>query len=561
MAFCTNCGKAVGADHKFCRECGRPTHVTRHDGAEPMHAGRHAKNEGMTSGGFIRDEPEHDNSALDNVMPEHDAKGAENDAEDRRTLFEEGVLVLTPENLILYSSRTKDELTRIPISIIADCSYSRLRRCLLIKKMINMEGNLTTYANKLKDKQEKLKRSLADLKDRLDELKELRSLAASEGRNGTRQAGRLRHIKPRGDLGYTVASKLGSKLTGTAKSELQARQDEVQKIKSKMRSAQRKIDLLEKESAALDTDQEARNRTMRKVADIKKEWFTLPKNHLGQHAPKNEYKIWEYVVQRRIKGVLMLRAVTEPYDAIIQINHKPVGTTPATIELPLMDDAILDGKYQIEILKEGCEMARFVIPARLAANDQDSSRYQELAKSVLYAGKRLHSKHLKLKPTCDEHAFDAMVKSLREKTPDRSINLADHAVELEAKCLNEVLIFTRDKIFVMSRDKQKCLYEIPYGAIIKAGCGSRVYSNHTRRFVPKSITKTRLGKMIGWKSRSIRIKYDEPHYKNLSLDYELDNQDGLMSEAEVLLHMDKIKAILDRKMAGPGPVFTRQPEI
>ena len=634
MAFCTNCGSMVGDDHKFCRECGKPTSDAGHGTAEQTRAGSSSSNAKAESGGFvsdgiIRDAPASDDAASGspapgdfasggtadapasddavpddtrhadtvnddrapgNFAPAQDAKDSAGHAEDRRTMFDEGILVLTPDNAILYSSRTEDELERIPISQIADCSYSSMRRCLLIKKMINMERNLDAYQNELKAKQEKQRRSLAELEGRLKRLNVqsdsapsvttdtgqadtksrwsslqdgLRSAAGglASRQDSNTKPGRKNAAGKRASNTKSKKKNAGKQISNAesktqirisnAESQMQKRQEEAKKISSKMRSMQRKIDRLEKDISALATDPKVRSRTMRQKADIKKEQFTLPRNHLGEHAPRDEYKIWKYAVQRRIKGPLMLRIVTEPYDAVIRINRKPIATAPATIELPLMDDAILDGKYQIEVLKEGCELVRFAISTKLTANEYGSSMYRELAKSMLHSGKRLHSRHFKLKPAVNDRAFENMVKSLREEAPDRSISLADSAIELETKCMNETLILAKDSLFVVSRDGRKCLYEIPYGAIIKASCGSKVYGRAAHHLMPKSIAETKLGRMIGQKSRSIQIRYDELHYKNLSLEFELDNQDKPLSEADALQHMNRMQSILDRKMAEP----------
>lgn len=55
----------------------------------------------------------------------------------RKTEFEDGELVLTPESIILYSSSDNNELRRIPPSTIISCKYNRLRRHLEIKAVKN----------------------------------------------------------------------------------------------------------------------------------------------------------------------------------------------------------------------------------------------------------------------------------------------------------------------------------------------------------------------------------------------------------------------------------------
>ena len=87
----------------------------------------------------------------------------------RKTIFDDGMLVLTSSDLILYSSDEKDELKRIPLSIIDGCSYSMLRRGLVVKQRVNAEENVVSYLGKLDRDIDDFQGKLGELDAQIDE--------------------------------------------------------------------------------------------------------------------------------------------------------------------------------------------------------------------------------------------------------------------------------------------------------------------------------------------------------------------------------------------------------
>lgn len=282
MVFCTGCGSPLSARYGFCPECG--TAVERRQ--EPPDAGPAHGAPGPAAG------PECvDSAKMPDVRP----------AIDRKTLFADGMLVLTHENVVLYSPDERDEIKRIPLDTIASCSRGMTKRSLVLKLMANVEGNFAKYV---------------------------------DGRQGV--------------LDETAA-------------EIQRQRELLRRARSpdKKRSLNSKISDLEAESRALSeevdglrTDPAKIRKIRRERADTVKEVFRLPKDHPGRTASE-EYEIWQYAIRRRMAGLSSMRVSTSPPDAVVLVDGAVLGSTPVTFEKPLTDAAALAGRYEVRVLLEG----------------------------------------------------------------------------------------------------------------------------------------------------------------------------------------------------------------
>lgn len=372
---------------------------------------------------------------------------------DRKTLFEDGTLVLTSTDLILYSSDEKDELKRIPLSIIDECSYSMLSRGLVIKKRVNAKEKFDEHLSQLRNKKLELDAEIEDLKQ---------------------------------------------EIIDSDKEEREQLKEKLSKLKSELGEIDVEVKELESNPAKIETKE-------RELADIQKEVFRLPKNYSGEHSSKDEYKIWEYAIKRRMEGLSTLKIETSPYDAIVRINNELVGTTPLTIELPLLDGAILNDEYNVELLKERYENASFAIP---------TDRNKIFKKSI----------ELKVRKNPDD-ANDEFIKSLRTNLPDRSVDLSYYLIEREIMGTNELLLLTKDTLLVMSKDKTRYLFEIPYGSIKEVNYGKGFFGN-----------------------KSVRIVYNEKDFKDEYFEVWVDSKDGKLSATEVKRYSESLVEYLTRKM-------------
>ena len=381
MLFCTQCGNKMSDENRFCAKCGTPA-------SPPTESIEKIESES------IKDEI---------ASPKHTAQSVpqfivnENKV-DRKTLFDEGMLILTSQNLILYSSDEKEELKRIPISSIESCSYSNIRRGLLIKRRINEQEN---YDVLLVQKQSQF----SDIKFRKEFYQDkLRDVKIIQDRN---------------DLKYKIL-KLDEQMT-----------------------------FLAKEIMTMQSDQTKAQEIQKKVSEIKKDIFKVPKDFVCSYTIREEYEIWEHAINRRMNGVEKIKISTSPYDAVVTINRQIMGTTPLTVDKPLIEDAILEKKYNITIMKQGYETAYFSIATELGTGS-------------------IHEEVELYKRESPDLQTDQLIDEMRQEIKDKSIDLSIYSIEREIKGRTERILLTQDEILVMSKDKKYCLLEIPYGAITNA---------------------------------------------------------------------------------------------
>jgi hypothetical protein len=378
-------------------------------------------------------------------------------AVDRKTLFDDGMLVLSSRDLILYTSDEKDELKRIPISSIQSCGYSTIRRGLMIKRRVNEEDNFQTMLTQKHSE-------LADIKSKKLHYEDL-----------------LRQTRIR---------------------------TERQEIKEKISKIENSLYHLSTELKQLESDPTKIKLVQEKVADVQKEIFKLPKSFesTSDKTAREEYRIWEYVVNRRIKGISKIKIETIPYDAVVTINDMIFGTTPLTIDKPIIDDAILEGKYHVKIFKEGYHSVEFKITTDL--------------------GKESFIEKMELSPKDKiDSQSDEQVEKLRDNVPDRSIDLSFYEIEREIEGENEILLLTNDEILGMTKDKEQCLFEIPYGSINDA--------------------KYDKGFLRG--SKAVKITYNEKYFRNLEFNFWIDDKDGKISSSELKQRSESLAEILNRK--------------
>lgn len=381
----------------------------------------------------------------------------DSDVVDRKTLFDDGMLVLSPRDLILYTSDEKDELKRIPIRSIQSCGYSTIRRCLLIKRRVNEEGNFQTLLTQKRAELEDLKRKKTHYEDLLRQTR--------------------------------------------IRAERQAVEEKISKIENHAYRVSDEIQQMESDPTKIELVQ-------KRVADVQKELFRLPKSFdaASDKTAKEEYRIWEYVVTRRMVGVPKMKIETLPYDAVVTVNDRVFGTTPLTVDKPIIDDAILEGEYRVKVLKEGYRHAEFKIDA-----DLDKGPY---------------IKRIKLPPRDKADCrLDSQVERLRDVAPDRSIDLSLYEIEREVEGVNEALLLTSDGILCMARDKEQCLFEIPYG----------------------SINNVKYDKGFFRGTKAINVNYNERHFGGVEFDFWIDDRDGEISPSELRQRSESLVETLNKK--------------
>jgi len=312
MPFCPKCGHQVEEGHKFCYKCGQQMQTTESKELEKQ-------------GKQI---PE---TKVETQIPVIDPKKSLSTYSiDRKTLFDDGLLVLTSSDLILYSSDEKDELKRIPLSIIEGCSYSMLKRGLVIKKKANAEENLSRYLDQLEDDIESFQNELEGLDNLIDKKDETIE-----------------------DLDKQIKKAEYDEEAKALESQIVSLENEIEQHEEEKENIEEKIEKTKEDKGTLGSDPIAIKEKEDELADIEKEVIKLPKNFSANHSAKDEYKIWEYIVKRRILGPSKIKISSIPYGAIITINEEVVGTTPLVTELPINDEAILKGRYTIQLLKDG----------------------------------------------------------------------------------------------------------------------------------------------------------------------------------------------------------------
>ncbi|NIP62210.1 MAG: PEGA domain-containing protein [Nitrosopumilaceae archaeon] len=442
MVFCTQCGNKVDENHRYCANCGSsvspPTESTIKESTP----------EGLVEENII----EQPRNVSEKKYPEIYVT---DDVVDRKILFDDGMLVLTSKDLILYTSDEKDELKRFPVHSIESCSYSTIRGGLVVKRRINEEDN---FQNHLTQKQSQF----ADIKSQKEFYED-----------------ELRNTRIR---------------------------DHRDELKSKIANLDEQLSILAQEIKELESDPTKIQTVQQKVADTKKEIFKLPKNFESNHTARDEYRLWEYAVNRRMLGLTKLKITTMPYDAVVSVNGNVVGSTPITFDKPLIDEAILEGKYRIKVLKEEYEPFTFNVSTDLKR------------------GSILEEIELQKRDHPDSHE-DQMIEDMRIYVKDRSIDLSFYDVEKEIEGLTEILMLTRDELLVLSKDKEQCLFEIPYGAINDA--------EYDKKFLRGS--------------KAVKINYNELDYHDLEFRFWIDDKDGKISSSELKQRSESLAEYLNRK--------------
>ncbi len=275
MVFCTDCGGLLEDRYKFCPVCGAAVGGKDRQPSAP--------GPGPTAA---------DSAKSQDIQP----------VVDRKTLFADGMLVLTHEDVILYSPDERDEIKRIPIARIDSCSRGVTKRSLVIKKMINIEENFAKYVVGLQREQDK---TAAKAQKQGDLLRRARSPDEKQSLN-------------------TMISSL----------------------KSKSRTLSEEIDRLQTDPAEI-------RRVKREQADTVKETFRLPQDYHSAHTSSEEYKVWEYAIRRRMVDLSKIRVYTSPPEAVVLVDGTVQGSTPVTFEKPLIDAAAIAGRYEVRVLLEG----------------------------------------------------------------------------------------------------------------------------------------------------------------------------------------------------------------
>lgn len=225
----------------------------------------------------------------------------------RKTQFEDGELVLTPQHIILYSSDGNNELRRIPMSAIISCKYNRLRRHLEIKAVKN--GNMQR------------KKRLMQMEDEMRDLYN-------------------RKIRYQGRL-ECAGQKEHSELM-------------------------EKIEWVEQRAKKLHDEMNHKEITHSKGSEVA-ETFRLP-DSFGKDgwSAGDEYAVWEHIIRRRIQPTPKIRIESSPPGCVVAIEDAIVGTTPINMDAPLLDESIVRGKYRVTLLSENHKKEEFYIPANLA---------------------------------------------------------------------------------------------------------------------------------------------------------------------------------------------------
>ena len=293
---------------------------------------------------------------------------------DRKTRFLDGTLVLTNEDVILYSGDERDEIKRIPLRSVASCSTGfvkrmairaiesgtrgRIRGALTIRKRENVEENFARHVRELEGK-------MSDEKANLNRARE----------SARRQYG-----------------------SG------QGQKDPAQKIRAR-------IDKISSEMERLRTDPDYILQTKHKKADIKSESFQLPQDFAD---PDREYKIWEHAINRRLEGIKQIRVATFPPDAVLVLDGYVYASTPCVIDRPLTDSSAISGKHRVQLSLEGYK------PKSMSLNAKPKSDSQNI--------------EVKLEPLSEPRdADDRAVRAWRELLPDYSVDMSAYEIEYEAE--------------------------------------------------------------------------------------------------------------------------------
>ena len=464
MPFCPKCGHQVDGGHKFCYKCGAQMPAIKSE---------------------VQHKSEEQTTELKKEIPVpviDPKKSLSTYSIDRKILFDDGMLTLTSSDLILSSSDEKDELKRIPLSIIENCSYSMLSRGLVVKRRANVEENLVSYLAQLEDDIEDFQKGLNVLDEKIEE--------------------KYDEIE---DLEKEVKKAEYQEDAEELENQMDNLENKIEQHEKEKSDLEEKIEKTKTEKNSLESDNKKVKDKENELADIEKEVFKLPKDFSADHSTKDEYKLWGYAVNRRIEGPSKLKVTTEPYDAIVTINEEVVGTTPLVIELPMNDKAILDGKYPVEVLKEGYEVEAFNV-------------------STDYGKAFLKEFGLKEQKEPDVE-IEKEIRSMRKLLPDRSIDLSTYDIEKEFVGQNEALLLCENTLMILDKKKANHLYEIPFGMIQSA-----------------KYHKGFLG------DKSVEISFKEKEFGEQSFKIWLDDKGGTISDAEIKQYSESLVENLKRKM-------------
>ncbi|MDD9809285.1 MAG: restriction endonuclease [Thaumarchaeota archaeon] len=424
MAFCTNCGEALKGKYKFCPKCGGAVEAPADQAPADQAPADQAPARGTGA----------PSSSTDNSPY----------VVDRKTLFDDGMLVMTSNNLILYSNDERDELLRIPASKIESCGYSMMRRKLVVKHRTNEEEGLE---RQIVQKE----RDIKELEFELEEIKLKKGKLKSKGK---------KDLKPK-----------------------------IAELTAKAGEIQQQLDAAKKAQRDLKNDPETISRTKKEEAETQSTSFQL------RSGSRDEYRIWEHVINRRAKGAERIKVETVPYGAIVMINGEPVGTTPFTAEKPIVDKAILAGKYDLSLLLEGHEVVHKHVPVGVGGD----SAYERITLDKLES----HNGEI-----------DAQAARARAALTPQTVDLAQcGGILREVECANEKIVLLTNELLIVSKPDNELYYNIPYGTINSIRYAGGLFG--------------RIG------TKRIRIEYSEPDYQDLSIEATLDDCGGKVSETEV----------------------------
>ena len=307
MAFCTGCGSQMRGQFAFCPKCGTPAEPEEpKEPEEPLPA---AESQTRQNGDRTKPEP-----AASAEPPIHAKRyvPAARPGIDRKTLFADGMLVLTHEDLILYSPDELDELMRIPVAKIASCSRGMMRRSLVVKVLANVEENFARHLEKTRDDMDKTNAKIEKQRERLKEA-------------DSPEKKRAINVK-------------------------------ISDLEAKSRKMSGYMERLQTDPAEIED-------AKRRKADTTKETFHLPKGYSADTAESEEYAIWEYAIRRSMAGPSVLRVDSSPPEAVVLVDGAVAGNTPVTLDMPLTEKAALSGRYDVRVLLEGHESKRLRVNA------------------------------------------------------------------------------------------------------------------------------------------------------------------------------------------------------
>lgn len=391
-------------------------------------------------------------------------------AVDRKTRFADGILVLTNEDIVLYGGDERDEIKRIPIRDIESCKSSAITR-MVIRAMESGTGGRVRRAlviRKRSNMEQNFAAYLNDLEEKLADAK-----------------GELKKYNPRRQFDTTVKN---------------------QKISSKIEKIRTRITEISNEVNKLRTDPDYIHSTKLKKSDIKKESFEMPPDSVS---PDREYDIWEHAINRRLEGIRKIRVVTTPPDAVLVVDGQVCDSTPCIIDKPLTEESALSGKHKLEVLLEGYKRKDVVVNAR----PKSDSKNIEIKLELLGA---------------PNDAINAAAHQLRGRLPDRSIDIEQYSIEYEAVGIGHRLLLERDGLLIVSRDADRCLLNIPYGAI----------------------RNIKLEKNFRRDIQGMSISYNEGGFSNVQYRFVIDVSAYSNSKREVFHRYETLLEKMERKKGG-----------